>query len=359
MIAVTFINLLAVFLAFLSRAQKFRYCFGLSIIILICFYSIRFNYGNDYPAYLNMFKTINSYATVTYSTDTYDIERGWIFLNRVFAPLGFFSLVIFITIFQFGTIYWLIKKYVHRNYRFIALFFYLFSSGLMLTMLSMMRQCFAINLILFSIPFILNRKFWISLPIILLAAQFHQSAYMMLILPFTIYLQKLDYKTYRIIFLALFALLFLMSDFLHNTIGNIIESYFGKYSIYFEENQRLSLGSGLGFIFNIIFFCLLVISDKQFNNTQSWFIKMSALSYMFIPLGFITPSIGRIGTYFSVMSPIGITPVLKNIKKNLIILLLSILYILITLYGYFGFFYSEIFHSGFFEYHTIFESLWQ
>lgn len=359
MIAVTLINTLAVFLTFLSGSSRFRQGFGIAIIILICFYAIRFNYGNDYPAYLNMFNEINSYTYIEYSTNTYDIEPGWVFLNRLFAPFGFFALVIFITVFQFGTIYWLITKYVDRNYQYIALFIYLFSSGLMLTMLSMMRQCFAMNIILLSMPFILNKKFWISVPIIVLAAQFHQSAYLMLIMPFLIYLQYLNKKVYSIFFMILFISFFVAGNMLHDIIGNTIEMYFGKYSIYFEEDEKLQLESGLGFLCNIIFFMSLILMDKCDNSRQSLFMKMAAISYLFIPLGFITPLLGRVGTYFGVLNPIGMSTIFKYSKQKLILKGVCVLYLFISLYGYFTFFYSDVFQDGFMHYHTIITESWR
>lgn len=360
MILVTIINIIAILLTYLSRYRKCRCGFEIAIILLICFYGIRYNYGNDYPVYLLMFNEINSFSTVEYSTESSAIERGWIFLNRLFAPFGFFSLVICLTIFQFFTIYKFIKRYVSVEQYYISLFFYLFSSGLMLTMLSMMRQCVAMNIILWSIPFIVKKKYWYSLPLIYLAAQFHQSAYIMLFLPFTMFLFKLKRNTYIIISIFLFFVLFIADNFVAGQINNIVGMHFDKYNAYIEEGSKLQLGSGIGFLFNILFFMILVLFDRHKEGINSWLLKMFSISYMFIPLSFIVPLVGRIGTYLSIMGVVGILPIIDLDRQKRVIQIVISLFVFITLYGYITFFYSDVWRDAFMEYHTIFESMfWQ
>lgn len=360
MILVTIINAIAILLTYLSRYRKCRYGFEFAIILLICFYGIRYNYGNDYPGYLIMFNEINSFSTIEYSTESSSIERGWIVLNRLFAPLGFFSLVAFLTIFQFFTIYKFIKRYVSVEQYYISLFFYLFSSGLMLTMLSMMRQCVAMNIILWSVPFILTRKYWYSMPLIYLAAQFHQSAYLMLFLPFTMFLFKLKRNIYIVISVFLFFLLFVADNFIAEQINNIVGTHFDKYNTYIEEGNKLQLGSGFGFLFNVIFFMTLVLYDSHKECVNSWLIKMFSISYMFIPLSFVIPLIGRIGTYLSIMGIVGILPIIDLFRQKRMMQIVISLFVFITLYGYVTFFYSDIWRDAFMEYHTIFKSMfWQ
>lgn len=360
MILVSITNIVAIIFAYLTRYKQLRYGFEIAIILLICFYSIRYNYGNDYPGYLIMFNDINNVSTVEYSTESSSIERGWIFLNRLFAPFGFFSLVICLTIFQFFTIYKFIKRYVSAKQYYVSLFFYLFSSGLMLTMLSMMRQCVAMNIILWSIPFILKRKYWYSIPLIYLAAQFHQSAYLMLFLPFTMLLFKLRRKLYIVVNIVLFFALFVANNFIAGHINDIVGTYFAKYDTYMEEGNKLQLGSGIGFLFNILFFMILVLYDNHKEDINSWLLKMFSISYMFIPLSFIVPLIGRIGTYLSIMGVVGILPIIDLFRQKRVIQIVISLFIFMTLYGYVTFFYSDVWRDAFMEYHTIFESMfWQ
>ena len=357
MISVTIVNIIAVLLTYLSRYPKCRYGFVGATILLICFYGIRYDYGNDYMGYFRDFMSYNLYDVVEYSTDSKDIERGWLLLNRLFAPLGFPTLVFFLTIIQFGTIYWLIKKYVGNRYCYLVLFFYLFSPGLMLTMLSMMRQALAMNIVLWAVPFILKKRFWLSLLLIYLAAQFHQSAYMMLLLPFTVFLMNLSRKLYVGLMFGLFVVLFFSGNFLSAQINFWVENYFDKYEYYTNQGESEELNSGLGFILNLIFFSTFLFGDKHERLTESWFVKVLAISYVFIPLGFIIPIIGRIGTYFQIAGIIGLVSIKKECCKRIFTFGVWGIYVFMTLYAYITFFYSDVWIDKYMEYNTILDLL--
>lgn len=353
MIVVTFISLLALLLTYLSKYNGFKYGFESAIIILICILGVRYNYGNDYPSYYNIFQEINSYGTLSDACGSMAIENGWIFLNRIFAHLGFPSLVFFLTLFQFGSFYYLVKKYVDRRYRWIAMFFFLFSTGLMLTMISMMRQCFAMCILVYAVVSIMDKKYIKSVFLIIVAAQFHQSAYIMLLLPFVPLLQKLNKKTYIIIFISLFIAFFLSQTLLGEQIGAIVNTYFSKYSYYMEGNNGVELGSGIGFILNIVVFICILLYDPHDSSTNSLFMKLMATSFLFIPLGFITASIGRIGDYLRFLGVIGLVPMSIMSTKKVVLFAVMAVYIFVTLYGYITFFFDPVWTDAYLEYRTI------
>lgn len=353
MIAVTIVNIIAVLLTYLQRNNQIRYGFGIAIFLLICFYGIRYDYGNDYMAYFNNFQSINGQTNLELSTDSKDLELGWILLNRIFEPVGFFGLVFFLTIVQFYSFYRVATKYVPRNQQYIALGVYLFSSGLMLTMLSMMRQSLAMNIILWAVPALLNRKLLKSIIIIIIAAQFHRSAYIALSLPFVIYLFNLSKKTYVITIITIFILCFTAQSIITQYINELISSNFERYEAY-SENESASLGSGIGFIFSILFFLTLVLSDRHKYSYESWTMKMLALSYVFIPLGFIIQLIGRLGLYFSILGIPAIGYLANMSKKSIYMKMIVTLYIFFMIYGYFTFFYSDVWIDKFMNYRTIF-----
>lgn len=96
MITVTIVNIIAVLLTYLQRNNQIRYGFGIAIFLLICFYGIRY----DYVAYLNHFQNINGQSNFELPTDSKDLEWGWVLLNRIFEPVGFFVLVFCLTVMQ-------------------------------------------------------------------------------------------------------------------------------------------------------------------------------------------------------------------------------------------------------------------
>lgn len=353
MIIVTFVSLLTILLTYLAKYRNFRYGFEIAIVILICILGIRYNYGNDYLSYYKMFQEINSYGTLSEACNAIVIENGWIILNRIFAPFGFPALVFFLTIFQFGSFYYLVKKYVDRKHRWIALFFYLFSSGLMLTMISMMRQCLAMCILVYAVVSIINKKYLKSIFIVIVAAQFHQSAYIMLLLLFVPVLQKLNKKMYVVVFISLFVVFFLSQTLLGEQIGAIVNTYFSKYSYYMEKNNGVELGSGIGFILNIVVFICILLCDKHNSSTDSLFMKLMAASFLFIPLGFITASIGRVGDYLRFLGVIGLVPMSIMATRKVALLAVIGAYIFVTLYGYITFFHDPVWTDAYLEYHTI------
>ncbi len=61
-------------------------------------------------------------------------------LNYLFVPFGWQSFITFLTIIQFGTVYWFINKYSDTKYMWIVFALYVLSSELMLVSLSMLRR---------------------------------------------------------------------------------------------------------------------------------------------------------------------------------------------------------------------------
>lgn len=355
MIAVTIVNTLVVLFCFLMRKNNAKSSFLISTIILTIFYSLRFDYGNDYNQYLGIFRIVNdSSESSQYQVDV--IEWGWVLLNRVFGSTGFFSLIIAITAFQFYSFYYVVQKYIKPEQYYIALFFYLFSCGLMLTMLSMMRQALAMNIILISIPFLFDRKYWAYTLMVLIAAQFHQTAYIMLAMPLTLLLFKLTKKQYIIIFALIFITAFIAESFIDEQIGIIIDSMFNKYEAYEEMDNDSKLTKGFGFFLNIVFFATMFVYDRHNNTYQSWFIKNMAFSYLFLPLSFIIQLIGRFGLYFNLIGVLGLCSLVEYSKSKLPLKMIMCIFTCITLYNYYLFFHSDVWIDKYMEFHTIFEA---
>lgn len=355
MIAVTFINLISVLLTFLSRYDQLRYGFEFAVLILILFFGIRYNYGNDYSAYYNMFSTINSYDVVEYSSDSASIERGWVLLNRLFAPLGFSSLVFVLTIFQFGSFYFFVKRFVDRKYRYIALFLYLFTPSLMLTMLSMMRQCVAMNILIWAVFFLVKRNLLVSFLLICLAAEFHQSAYILLLLLLLPLLYKINRRFYVVIFISVFWFFMIFRNVVGEQLSVFISTYFEKYNYYLEGGKEAVIGTGLGVIFNIIVFHLLVALDPHVEKIkESLFMKIMALGILIIPLSFIVQLVARVSSYFQLLGVTGLIPLFSLKEKRNILFIFSLGYVLMILYSYYNFFFSDVYHNYYFEYNTVF-----
>jgi len=355
MILVTSVNMLIVFCSYLSKYRHFKYGLEIGFFLLICFYSVRYNYGNDYFAYLSSFEEINSYGSFSWIL----YEPGWVLLNKVFEPLGFFSLVIFLTILQSFVYYFFIKKYIPTNYYWIAVFVYLFNTDIFLIQLSMMRQALAIAIVFFSLKYLQEKKIIAVVALIILAAQFHKSAYFTLLIVLLPYLKFKIGKISAIIILSLFISLFYIHKYIEPIAAVFVQDSFDEYMVYLD-NEEIKLGSGLGVVVQLCFLMFFLYAVKRQEHNISLFFKISIISFLFIPLSFVVDLIVRVGMYFSVANIISFSYVSKELKQTLIMkMLFMVLLILFTFHNYINFFYSETYHEFYFDYQTIFTTHWQ
>lgn len=348
------LNIFVVFIAYLAKYKQFKYGLELSFIAITSFLVIRYDYGNDYISYLNMFKSINEFLSIDLSTDSKDLEFGWVILNRLFSDFGFFALVGFLTIFQHIVYYFLIKKNVPKEMYWFAVFIYVFSPGFMLTQASMMRQALSISLFIISINFLLKKQYLRYLLIILFASFFHRSALFLLPLVVFCFVNFRLNKFAISLTLLLFGSLFFFKTWYEDILNLIINTSFEKYEVYLGDT--VTMGAGLGFIFLVILFLLILFNEKKQSKDISLFFKLSILGFLFIPLGFIVQLIGRVGMYFSIVNIIVFPYLILNISKPIIKYGLLILILLITFWDFYLFFNSPIWKEKFGTYQTIFSA---
>ena len=300
MLIVTIANFFAILIAFWGRIlRKEKLYFLIAIIFLICFYSIRTDYGNDFSGYEEIFERTNLYNFANIEDNGDQIEIGWKVLNLIFAPFGFQALIAFLTIIQFFTIYWLISKYAHKTNYWVILALYVLNSNLLLTDLSMLRQALAMHICCWSIPFILNPKFIKSVIIIFLATTFHSSAFVAFLLLVIPFLFRIKPRIIIIVFVSLFCVLMI----LESVVGDILQLVFAneqfeKYQNY--ENDKVIAGSGLGILFQLGLCVWLLFRHN--NNPQNSFFNISlCIGVLTIPFAFSVQMFSRIGMYFNLI----------------------------------------------------------
>ena len=147
MVVILTVNILSILCAYISKYPRYRIGLFLSFFIIALFLSLRYDFGNDYMAYLSIHERIQNSAVL----DGY-YEVGWVVLNKIFK--NFYVLIIVLSIINCATYYNLIKHYVIRNYWWFALLIYVFNTNLLLIQSSTLRQTTAI---LIFIKFIKNK----------------------------------------------------------------------------------------------------------------------------------------------------------------------------------------------------------
>lgn len=349
---VTIVNVLAVIIVALTgKAKDSIKWWRFVIMFLVLFYGIRYMYGNDYEPYSLIFKELNSYPSLSIMFSQLGYERGWIILNYLFSPLGFEGVVFIQTFIIFGTIGWLYAKYIPARDRWMALFFYLFITELMLISLSAMRQSVAMAIICFCIPFIIDKKFLKSIVVILVASLFHTTALFALCIPLIQITYKMSKMKYVIIALSLFVLFYALISYFKENIEMIVTLLVPEYDKYLVgEESELSVGFG-----TIARLGLMLVSlklDKHDGSVESFFLKIFVFSNLFLPLSFVNGMAARIAWYWYIFTPISLCYI-KTYSKNKLVLGALLLFVLLTIVGYNAHFNSEVYGPFYEKYSTI------
>lgn len=350
------ISSLAIFFAWLARLDKFKFGLESAFILLTIFLSIRYNFGNDYQGYFEIFNSINGYTNNDFGA--FNIEIGWIYLNRIFKPFGFFSLVIFITIFEYYTIYRLIKRHVNKDWLWFSVFVFTFNPAFMLVCSSMMRQFLSICIFLWAIEFIIKKKWFVSILIVLFASLFHKSALILIPFCFLGYfnITLTNFKPF-LLFAIYFLLSFIAIDLFEDFFNFFIElDQFRSYQIYLEHENEV-LGTGLGVIFSMFMYLVLLLHQKYQSHDMKLIFILFFISVIFYLFSDITPLTSRLGYYFSILSIVCYPMLFKTIKNNLLKYTLLAGYFVITIKTYIDFFDPNgIWYKSFNTYQTIFSA---
>ncbi len=352
MITVTIANFLAVLISLFGRIIKRpQTAFWIAVVCLVCFYGIRTDYGNDIPGYILNFERISQYSYSEILDNNERFEPGWLVLNVFFAPFGWQIFIFFLTIIQIGSISWLISKYVKPQYYWLIFLFFVFNANLLMTGLSMLRQSLAMSIVLWTIPFILRKKYILPVLLIMLATTMHTSAYCAFILILFPWLSKFNWKALSIGISLLF-LLFKVADILIGDILNFVLdlSTFEAYETY-ADGENIESGSGL-FAFFLIIVCIYNLYNAQNNITMKLFSLMLGLSAVLTSFITMMPIIGRIQLYF-ILPGITSYSLLSEGKRKIASCFFLLVLIYVTISGYFAFFESPVWKYAFGTYHTI------
>lgn len=369
MLTVLLVSLLAVLVAlFASYDKRILLC---AFVILTAFWALRYNWGNDYMTYLGHFNTIKTSNVGLLDFDSYNHlfvkgEYLWYILNNIFCPLGFFSLIIFLSIVENFIIYKFVVSNVPPKWYWLSVFIYCFNIEFYLIGASMMRQWLALCLFIYSINFLFEKKLIQYLIITSVAFYIHSSAIIMLLcIPFA-YLQniKIDNKYLVLLSLCLLAWYIMAPIYLRDYADLFFElNDDGAYSVYEMTDSN---DSGLS-IFGIIssyfipftgFLVLYLNGDTKSRILASVFI----LQLLFVPLSSVIPIFARITTYFTslgiVVWPLAIN---KISKRRYLPLGLAVLFLLLLLNikSYTWFFSDPVWEKSYSTYTTILTQKWQ
>jgi hypothetical protein len=350
------IGLIVILLGLHSKSNNNDYGLFGAFTLIFFFLALRYNYGTDYIGYLNLFTDIQINYEL-YIGGSYRIEPGWAVLNKLFYPLGFFSLVILLAFFNCFVYYNFIQKYVERKYYWLALLIYFFNSNFLLIHLSAMRQSLAIALFLFSLDYLILKKYLIFSAIILLAFSIHTSALFLFPVVIIVLLFSFKIKILHILFLEiLFISLFIFGNiFKSHFYGIVILLFSSQYSQYeILEFSNPSLINAL--VYSLLLFILLINYNK-FPENYHFLIKLFTLGIFLLPIGYIIPMASRLGWYFLPFSLIIYPKILEILPSKWSKDIFVFCIIGVFSMRLFTFFSSEVYFPHYSKYSTIFNTL--
>lgn len=354
MLVTIFLGIFCVFFSYLAKYKNGEWGLNISFIFIYFFLALRYNFGNDYSNYLKIFE--NSSNIEDYSFDdifSFFYEPGWILLNYVFHSLGFFTMNIFIAFFSCLVYFRFIKKYVKREYYWLALFIYIFFPGFLLIQSSAMRQAVAVMIFVYSIDFLVEKRFINYLLMILIASMFHYSSLFLLPVYLLVYFNG-KIRLLSIIFLLLgYLSLFTMGETLAPFFQSLMLSISDKYESYVDQGK---ISSGLGFIYFTLLFLVVLIYESRNTEKVRMIFKISILSFFIIPLGIIIEMSGRFTLYLAPSTIVVYPSIAESMNNSYKKYFFLIAIVVFTLFQFFTFFYSKTYYEYFFEYKTIFSA---
>jgi len=238
-------------------------------------------------------------------------EIGFYYFRLILNLLGFSSqqylaIVSAIIVFSFFSFF---SKFSLNT--FISIWLFL-TIGLFSMTMSGLRQSLAISILLFGIPFVIERKPFKFLLLLFLASSFHLSAFIFCIVYF-LPIIKLRKKIAYIILLGSLVASVFSSSILDVIFSTGIFPYFQIYTI--GENPI----NPLVVIENIVITlaCLFFLDRKGIiSEESSLFLWMSLISTSLSLLSIDLVILGRIGMYFSIANSVLIPNVITRIQNR-------------------------------------------
>lgn len=351
-----------IFITFFTLTEiSKRFVSGLLLAFFFIFIAaaIRYDYGYDYLMYAKEFVKINKIDATLWPSRIRRLEYGWIYLNKLFAYVGFNYLIIFLSLIYSFTFSYFIKNTLDKKLYPIAVLLFLLIPGIFMIQQTLLRQTVAVLLFLISIILIQQEKPFIwSLTVLLFAQFFHHSALLLLPVLFTKFFNLKKVHIYFI--LVLYVILFFTCYYgiFASPIFKFINFTFPKYSYLWGPDyyNKIRLNSGLGLIFSSLNFFIILFFREKFLQKNSLKIMFYCIIifYLITPLCLLMGYFQRLNFYFEVFFIIIIPMVYSFIANKKLKYLYLGANILFASYNLVKFFQNDLPEHKFSNYQTIF-----
>jgi hypothetical protein len=306
------------------------------ILTAVCFWTLaltsglRYETGTDYYAYNHMYNLSSNLEN--FSINNITMEVGYSFLCSIFKTINADINIVFlcISIITTAMLFVSFKKYIPG--RFVLLSALLYYSTAFITLdMSGIRQAIATHIFIFSIQYIFNGKYLKYAVLILIAALFHYSSILLLLL-YPLMRMHINSKIAMLLFLIGFIILILKLSWMDKVLdvisGIIPNKIVAKKLHGYITNEYFLVrrGISLSLLFNIFVFLILIIKRKQLLHLTTYFnIIFNIYLFMILIQLFLSESLdvsGRISYYFmpafALLTPLFLA-LLKQYKANVLL----------------------------------------
>lgn len=350
-VSCVFLNLYASNFSTQDIYKKVFFC--LSILLLFIFLAFRYDFGNDYLAYNDLF---NEFSVLTLEDVLkYDgrVELGWILLCMLFKPIGFFGLIFALVIFQLYVLTKIIFKYCPPNLYWFAIFIFIFFPDNMLINASAIRQSIAISFFLLIVDAIIEKRYLKVLFYFFIAYNFHTSILIALLFLIPILLSsRINNYIFCFISILIFPILYLFRQNLGDYFFQLsfFLDTFEKYLIYSESGN---LGSGIGTLYNFLLLSSFLFVLSSLNLSERLIVKLASLTYFITPLAVYVAMLSRINFYFEMLFIVAMPLMISHLKDAYVRYAIFSLIIIWTLYVYYGFYQNPLWMEKYSTYKLI------
>ena len=369
------VGLIAVMLTSLSQHRQNGWGLKAAFGVIFVFLALRYDYGNDYIGYLKHFEEFGSF----YSRRAVDVagmwwEPGWVLLNILFQPFGFFTMVMFTSLLTCVVIYRFIRNFVPAPYHWLAIFLYVFDPNLFLVPASAMRQNIAILLFLLGIEFLYKKRLVGYFLLVAAAWSFHQSALLLVPIAALAFFNIRINKYFAVLCVCIYASLYVYGEPVFSFVTRTTGVWLEKYEAY-QGGGRATINMGLGLAYSIfLFVSVLYFAGIELKNSEEakdegvlpdqaglfanqaarrLLFKLAILTFMFTPLAFQLGMVSRINFYFLPVM-IAVYPIIAFTTRSALYRLMFLGSLIpYTLYMFVTFFNSPVWEKKFGTYQTI------
>ena len=312
-----FIFILLISSVFYDKLKNSKFLLFYMILVLFIIVSIRYNIGTDYPHYNEFFKKVRPFTLhPNYSTGNEYFEPLFQYVVAILkylvtSPVFYFSFWGFITlIFTWKGIKEQSPNYLLSIFIFYCIFYhhYLFNT---------IRQGVAMGIFLFSIKYILDRKFIRVLIISIFSSLFHSSGILII---GAYFMSMIKFKNRITLIFLLVSSLFIWKFGIGEKIFIMFVQQFqeylpnlvGYFRLFLLPHTFIQVLQRVLVIIPLIYFYPNLSKDDRFSHLFSIYVWGTIIYFSF---GFFSLFITRINMFFRILEII-LIPILYEKVKN-------------------------------------------